>query len=529
MPDLTRRALLSSATLGVGAIGVSELLLSDAIAQTAAPVTAQTPAQPPRFGFDDVARRARELASTPFDPAYARLPENLEKMDFDAWRDIRFRPEKSFLNGSQFKLQLFHLGHLYRRAVTVNTIRDGIATPIPYAANLFDLGRNKLDKPLPINTGFAGFRLHFPVNDPRVQDEIASFIGASYFRILGRGQHYGISARALAVATGTNQEEFPFFREFWIETPDARSERATVYGLLDGLSVTGAFRFDIYPGQETVADVRASLYPRRNGVKLGLAPLTSMFFLGENDRRINEDFRIELHDSDGLLMNNSNGEWLWRPLRNPPSIAVSSFLDKDPKGFGLLQRDRDFSSYQDLDLNYESRPSYWIEPHENWGEGRVELVELPTTDETNDNIVASFVPLVQAETGKPINYGYKMLAALDLKKLSPNGRVINTFQTAARALGSREIPPPGSRRFLIDFAGGDLSFYLNDPALVELVPSVSAGRILRSFVIANARIDGIRAVIDVQANSGQTIDIRAFLRANGRTLTETWTFPWTAA
>jgi periplasmic glucans biosynthesis protein len=528
MTEATRRKLLGAAALGAGS-----LVWSGAMAQPnpgskpPAPQSAAPP--PPKFGFDEVVKRARDLAAAPFDATIARLPDGLETLDFDGWRDIRFRNEKSFFMGTPFRLQLFHLGHLYRRPVTINTIRDGIATPIPYTAALFDYGKTKFDRQLPVNTGFAGFRLHYPVNDPRVYDELCSFVGASYFRFLGRTQSYGLSARALAVETGTNQEEFPFFREFWIETPGAHAERATFYALLDGKSVTGAYRFDIFPGEDSVLEVRSTLFPRRSGVKFGVAPLTSMYFLGENDRRPNTDFRTELHDSDGLQIETSVGEWLWRPLRNPLSMSVTSFLDKGTRGFGLLQRDRSFASYQDLDLNYQLRPSYWVEPLENWGEGRVELVELPTTDETNDNIVASFVSNDPPEQGKTISYNYRIVSSLNLHRLSPNARTVNTFQTTPRALGSREKPPAGSRRFLIDFSGGDLAYYAQDPAIVEAVCSISQGSILRAFVMPNPYVKGIRAIVDVQVPMGVTGDIRVFLRANDRTLTETWTFPWSPA
>lgn len=521
MLDLDRRRLLGGLTatvaFGAGAVRV-----------VAQPTKPSPPPTPPHFEFDEVIRRARELAGASFETALPPLPDALNKLDFDAWRDIRFRPDKAFLavNGSQFRLQLFHLGHLFRRPVTINIIRDGIAAPIPYTANLFDYGRTKLDKPLPVNLGFAGFRLHYPLNSPRVFDEVIAFLGASYFRVLGRDQRYGMSARALAVDAGTEAEEFPFFREFWIEQPDSDSNRATIYGLLDSKAATGAFRFDLYPGVDSVLEVAATLYPRGADAKLGLAPLTSMFYVGENDRRFSSDYRHELHDSDGLLLHSGTGEWIWRPLRNPMRPEVSTFLDTGNRGFGLIQRDRDFDHYQDLDLAYEVRPSYWVEPRTTFGEGRIELVELPTSNETNDNIVASFVPNEAPTPGKPLTYAYRIVASLNLTRLSPNGRVLNTFQTIATALGSSEPITPGSRRFIVDFTGGDLAFYANDPQLVEVVPSTSQGRIVRSFIVPNPHIGGFRAALDVQLDPGQSTDLRAFLRSGSRALTETWTYPW---
>ena len=500
-------------------------------AQTPRPTQSELTAPPTvaKFSFEDVQRRARELASAPLAPISV-LPEPLKTLDFEAWRDIRFRPERALLgaSGGPFRLQTFHLGHLFKQPVTVNTIRDGMATPIPYSANLFDYGRTKIERPLPVNLGFAGFRLHYPLNDPRVYDEAIAFLGASYFRFLGRSQRYGLSARALAVNAGTEQEEFPFFREFWIETPEAGSDRATIYALLDGESVSGAYRFDLWPGVDSVLEVSATLFARRPGVKLGLAPLTSMFFIGENDRRTNSEYRPEVHDSDGLLVNTRAGEWIWRQLRNPEKLAVSTFVDKDVRGFGLFQRDRSFEHYQDLDLAYERRPSYWVEPINGWGEGRVELVELPTTDETNDNIVAMWAPNETPEPGKAFNFSYRVTTSLEQARYSPNGRAINTYQTQARSLGAREPVTPFSRRFIIDFAGGDLAYFLNDLPNVELVPSTAAGTILRSSLMQNAHTKGFRAIIDVQLEAGQSTDLRAFLRSGNRTLTETWTFPWKA-
>ncbi|WP_395667005.1 glucan biosynthesis protein [Methylocella sp.] len=516
---LTRRMFME----GLAAAGT----LAPVAALAGAPSAA--PPQPSRFDFDDVVRRARDLAAAPFDAALAPLPDSLAKLDFDAWRDIRFRPDKAFLNqpGSQYRLQLFHLGHLYKRPVTINILRDGVPTPIPFTTGLFDYGRVKPDK-APVNLGFAGFRLHYPLNSPKVFDEAVAFLGASYFRFLGRDQHYGISARALAIGSGTDDEEFPFFREFWIETPTADVDRATIYGLLDSASTTGAYRFDLYPGVESAMEITAALFPRKPNVRFGLAPLTSMFFLGENDRRFNEDFRPELHDSDGLLIHTNAGEWIWRPLRNPTKPTTSAFIANDVKGFGLMQRDRDFDHYQDIDLNYERRPSYFVEPREPWGQGQVDLVELPTEHEANDNVVAYFSPAATPEPNRAFSYAYRLSASLDSKRLSPNGRVVNTYQTTAAALGAAEAPAPGTRRFIIDFGGGELPFYAADPGSVEVVASTNHGKIVRTFLAPNPHVKGFRAAVDAQLDPGQSADLRAFLRRGSQTLTETWTYPWRA-
>ncbi len=495
------------------------------------PPPAAGPAAAPHFSYDDVVKRARDLAAAPFDARIAPLPDGLAHLDFDAWRDIRFKPDKALLgqDGGPFRMELFHLGHLYTRPVTVNVLRDGIPAPVPYAANLFDYGRNKVPGGLPINLGFAGFRLHYPLNSPKIMDEVIAFLGASYFRFLGRGQRYGLSARSLGINTAVGQtEEFPFFREFWIDTPGPGAQRAIVHGLLDSESATGAFRFEIYPSQETTLEVTATIFARREIPTLGMAALSSMFLLGKNDHRIADDFRNELHDSDGLLIHSGSGEWIWRPLSNPTEPVASTFLDKDIRAFGLLQRDRNFGDYQDLDLAYELRPSYWIEPRENWGEGRIELLELPTTDETNDNIVASWVPKDPIEAGRTLSYGYRVTALMNDARLAPGGRAISTYRTHPRALGSSEPLAPGSTRFIIDFSGGDLAYYSAQPSLVEVVPSASNGRMPRWFLKSNTHVRGFRAGIDVQIDPGQSCDLRAFLKSGNRALTETWTFPWRA-
>jgi glucans biosynthesis protein len=517
MQDINRRTLLVGIVAASGA-------LAPAMAQQSA-----EPAKPaPSFGYDDVVKRARDLAGAPFDAPIPALPDSLARLDFDAWRDIRFKSDKLLLEaGGPFRLELFHLGHLYKRPVTVNILRDGLTLPVPYAANLFDYGRNKIDGALPINLGFAGFRLHYPLNAPHVMDEVIAFLGASYFRFLGRGQRYGLSARGLSIGAG-GQEEFPFFREFWIESPAPGAERVIVYGLLDGESATGAFHFEIYPGMDTSVEVTATLFARKAIPALGMAALSSMFLAGKNDHRFDDDFRTELHDSDGLLIHAGSGEWIWRPLSNPVTPALSTFLDKDVRGFGLLQRDRSFEHYQDLDLAYELRPSYWIEPREGWGEGQIGLVELPTSDETNDNIVSAWTPKETLAAGRSITYGYRITALMNDARLTPGARAISTYRTRPRALGSAEVMAPGATRFLIDFSGGDLSYFLSDPSLVEVVPTTSAGKITRSFLAPNSHVRGFRAAIDIQIDPGQSCDLRVFLKGANRALTETWTFPWRA-
>lgn len=519
LPPVSRRRALALAS-GVAA---AALLCGD-------PLRAQQqPARP--FSYDDVLQRARDLATRPYDVGAKELPQELHRLSFDQYRNINFRPEKSLLDagGSPFRMQLFHPGFLFVRPVVVNIVRDGIAAPVPYAAAMFDYGGLKLARPLPVDLGFGGFKLAYPLNDPRNFDELISFIGASYFRVLGRGDVYGLSARGATVGTGgpVGTEEFPEFREFWIEQPGANASRVVIFALMDSKSLTGAYRFEVYPGEDTVVEVSATIVPRKPIEKLGIAPLTSMFYYAELNRSSFTDFRPELHDSDGLLIHTGTGEWLWRPLVNPErDPETSQFLDRNPKGFGLIQRDRNYDHYQDLELGYENRPSYWIEPHGEWGEGRIELFAFHTGDETNDNTVMYWVPKAPVEPGKEIAFAYRLTCMPDDSRINRGGRVVNTFSAPAAALGAPEGPGEGTQRFLIDFVGGELAYYLKDPTKVSIVSSVSSGQLIRSFLMRNPKVDGFRVGIDVRAEKGQTVDIRCFLKAGDRALTETWTLPF---
>jgi len=529
MPTLDRRIFAT----GLGAFAASLGKAMPALAQTGP--EPELPTRRRRFGFDDVVVRARQLAAVPFDAKLPKIPAVFDRLDWDKWRQIRFRPDKSLLRGggSRFSLQLFHLGHLFKRPVTINIIREGITSPIPYSTTLFNYGPLKLPRHLPINLGFAGFRVHYPLNEPHTNDELISFVGSSYFRWLGRGQKYGLSARGLALGTGKldNNEEFPFFREFWIDVHDGDSDVLTIYALLDSPSLAAAYRFEVRPAQHSSVDVTARVFARKTVDALGLAPLTSMFFLGENDRHLNDrnkydEFRPELHDSDGLLVHLANGEWLWRPLKNPLIQEVQRFEAKGLKGFGLMQRDRKFDSYQDIELNYEQRPSYWIEPINDWGDGVVELVELATKDETADNIVAAFVPKAPLQAGEDLAYSYRMTsldAGVDLHRLA---YAANTFSAPARALGSSEAEWALTRRLMIDFVGGQMDYYLKDAGLIRVDASALSAKVVRTFVVPNPALGGIRVMLDVQFEKDTIGVIRAALRSGDKLLTETWTYAW---
>ena len=302
----------------------------------------------------------------------------------------------------------FHQGRTVPEPVRINVIEPSGERAVAFDPALFDYGKNKFEPQTLSGVGFNGFRVHYAINKPGYKDEVVVFQGASYFRAVGKGQSYGLSARGLAVDTAASTgEEFPRFVEFWIERPRANATSLTIYALLDSRRVAGAYRFVLTPGVETTMQVTARLYLREAIGKLGIAPLTSMFAFGENQPG-RDDYRPEVHDSDGLSIQLGDGEWIWRPLVNPRRLLVTSFGTTNPRGFGLMQRDRSPTSYEDPEALYERRPSAWIEPVGNWGAGRVELVQIPTPDETNDNIVAFWVPQALPAPGKPLDIAYKV-------------------------------------------------------------------------------------------------------------------------
>jgi len=372
------------------------------------------------FGFDDVAEKARQLAAKPYAAARVDLPAELKNLGYDRYREIRFDPQKAQWRGQAlpFELTFFHLGDLHTQPVSINEVVEQNVRRIAFDRRDFDYGKNRFAPERWAGLGFAGFRVHYALNSPDYKDELVAFLDASYFRALGQGQRYGLSARALAIDTvGGQREEFPRFVEFWVERPAPAATQLVIWALLDSPRSTGAYRFTLQPGEDTVADVQARLYLRAGVATLGLAPLTSKFLHGENQPRPG-DFRPEVHDSDGLMIATGDGagggEWLWRPLINPSRPLVSSFAAHELKGFGLMQRDRSFASYQDTEARYDRRPSAWITPQGSWGPGRVELLQLPTSVETNDNVVAYWVPERAPAPGEPFDFAYRMRWQIEL-------------------------------------------------------------------------------------------------------------------
>jgi glucans biosynthesis protein len=464
--------------------------------------------------FASVEAMAAKLAAEPYKEP-ASIEGDMRRLTYDQYRALRPRPDTALWreSNSLFRVEFFPAGFINEKPVQIFVVERENARPIPLAPDQFDFSDTGLQTPPP-KLEPAGFRLTYPLNRPDKFDEVASFLGATYFRTIGRGQVYGASARGLAIDTGIGKpEEFPAFRAFWLVKPPEGASDMTVWALLDSPGAAGAFSFAIRPGTRTVIDIKCILYMRNDVSLLGIAPLTSMFFSGKA-APTRDDHRPEIHDSDGLYLSTGRGERLWRPLENPGALAVSSFQDSNPRGFGLMQRERDFDRYQDSATNLQARPSLWVEPVGDWGDGEVRLLEIPTQSETNDNIAAFWVSRWPARKGERKEYAYRLSALKDEASLAPAGQVI--------AMRAGTVPyAPKQRRIVVEFAGGDLPSLESEQPVTPDV-SVTNAKITRTYVEALPWKRTWRLFIDFEPDGKKPVDLRAVLQLRGMPLTETW-------
>ena len=485
-------------------------------------------AAPFAFRFDDLRALAKQKAAQPY---MAPHPSPvLNEIDYAAWGAIRFDTDHALFVDGPLPVTFFHLGEFFQRPVEIYAVDDGQARKVLYDTSYFDMPADSPARRLPKDVGFAGFRVQEPragALDWRKNDWVA-FLGASYFRSIGELYQYGLSARAVAIDTAVfgASEEFPDFTRMFIERPAAGSDTIVVNALLEGPSITGACRFSMTRGKSVVMDVDQTFYLRRPVKRLGLAPLTSMYWFSETVKATAVDWRPEVHDSDGLAVWNGHGERLWRPLNDPAQVTVSAFADESPKGFGLMQRDRVFDHYLD-GVFYERRPSLWIEPKGDWGKGAVQLIELPTNDEINDNIVAAWVPDQQPAPGAELDLSYRLYWAADEPHPSGLARCVATRLGAGGQPGQPR--PPGVRKFVVEFLGGplaDLPFGVKP----DMDVSVSRGQ-LTPYRMIEAVPDGVaghwRVEFDLAGVQGaDPVEMRLTLAVAGKTASETWVYQY---
>ena len=494
-------------------------------------VCAAAAAQAKAFSLDDVTAQARALMEKPYVAPKSNLPPVFRSMQFADYQKIQPRSDRFEWRdtGSPFKLNFYHQGMHFNTPVRINEINNDGVREIRYDAERFDFGNLGFDKQATSTLGYAGFRVMYPINQPGKDDEILSFLGASYFRVIGKGQVYGLSSRGLALDTAPpGGEEFPDFREFWIQRPGPQDKQLVIYALLDSPRATGAYQFIVTPGSDAVVDVQANIFLRGDVNMVGIAPLTSMFLFGPNQLTDKRNYRPAIHDSNGLSIRTGAGEWIWRPLNNPRTLAISSFEVENPKGFGLLQRGREFGRYEDLKDRYDLRPSAWIEPHGNWGKGKVMLMEIPTPDETNDNIAAFWSPDARPKKGDAMQFAYRMHWTMNEPALhgADNAWVRQTFQTEGEQTQANLIrKPDGSTAFLVDFEGPAVAKLGADtPPEVQVSGSTNA-QILESSLQRNPAINGWRLTLRLHVKDPtQPVELRAALAQGGKPLSETWSY-----
>lgn len=468
------------------------------------------------FSRQSVIDLARELARSPFEPL-PQAPPALAELDYSTYRQINYRQDRAVWGATptRFTVELFAPGFLYRDLVDIDVVENGRARPLAVAPDSFRVPESEpeLTKVFAQVGKYAGLRLHYPLNSEQYKDEFLVFQGASFFRGVSRGQVYGLSARGLAIDVAEpTGEEYPVFRRFWVERPASEQQAIVVHALLDSRRVTGAFRFGIYPGDPLRMDVEVTLFARERVANLGLAPLTSMFMHGGVDPGDIPDYRPAVHDSGGLAVQRGNGERLWRPLSNPRNLQTSAFIDRDPGGFGLMQRSRDFADYQDLEARYDLRPSAWVQPLGEWGPGHVRLVEIPSPSEANDNIVAYWQPEGGLPLGEAFSYAYRLTWPDDAPGAANLARVV-------RSAGGQRLSS-SHRQMVIDWAdtGGGSDLVVD--------ASISAGTIIESTVQDNPFIHGSRVFVTFDPGDVETAELRVRLLRKDRPAGETWLYRW---
>ena len=527
---LDRRTLLAgaSATATLAALGFSP----EALAQQGLKL-----GQAEDFSFEALKARAKQMAAQPYQAPPSPRPDVLQRIDYDAHGKIRFKPEMAlWANGpSPWPVTFFHLGRYFQKPVRMHVIDGGKAREIVYDESYFEMPADSPARELPTGAGFAGFRFQesrsgHPGRKGEMLDwkknDWVAFLGASYFRAIGELYQYGLSARGLAIdpAVAGRSEEFPDFTHIWLETPKEGAEYVTVYALLSGPSVAGAYRFRMHRGKGVTMEIETAIHLRKDVERLGIAPLTSMFWYSETAKATAVDWRPEVHDSDGLALWTGSGERAWRPLNNPRHTVASAFVDNNPRGFGLMQRDREVGHYLD-GVFYERRPSLWVETEGQWGKGSVQLIEIPTDDEIHDNIVAMWVPEAPARAGNVYNYRYTLHWMADEPFPTTLGRVVATRLGNGGQPGTTR--PKGVRKFMVEFLGPALETI---PFGVKPEVVLSASRGSFSYIFAEAVPDDIpghwRAQFDLTVEGGEPVEMRCYLKAGDTVLTETWLYQY---
>lgn len=470
--------------------------------------------------FASLTQLAHTLAELPYDDSARLVPEFLTKLGYDEYRDFKYKPEQALWVDQQlpFEMTFFHAGYIYPKSVAMHAInQEGSVTSIPFSSEMFTYGpQAELIDRLPSDLNFSGFQIWSRDESGEMQD-VGLFQGASYLRMVSSFGEYGLSARALSIdTTNQEQEEFPEFTQFWFKQPKPDDTSFVFFGLLDSPSITGAYRFELTPANPIRLQVQAKLMPRRDVKELGLAPFSTMYWYGENSAAKPADFRPEVHDSDGLQIQNEN-EQIFRSIHNPARTRVDVFEGENLLSFGLLQRDRNFENYQDIEARYHLRPDAWIVPGENMQAGNVHLLEIESPHEYADNIALAWVPRETPKPGDTFSYSYDLYFG---EKPAPKLAAIVASRYGESLRGD------GSIEFVIDVAGEPLSS-LRDDVELTIESSIEGGEIIWQNIRKNPFNATWRMNLRVSpADDIEGVRLRAKLQHNNTPVSETWVYWW---
>lgn len=508
-----RRDVLGYLSASVAALSVAPA----AWAQTPQETIATRMGDGQRFDPAAVTDIARQLSKKPFVPLPNDLPDALSNLTYDQYVSIKStQPPIWSTEGRGIALEPLHRGFVFNNAVDLFIVEDGAIRRLGYDRTQFNF--NGINVPGDLkDIGYSGFRLIAHPAEGRPYD-FAIVQGATFFRALARGQNYGVIARALTLRPAEAKgEEFPIFRSFWIERPSTGSNTITIHGVLDSESTTGSVRMTFRPGDMTIVDVETTLFPRVNLEHVGLGGMASTYFYGPNDRRTADDIRPAVYESSGLQMLNGQGEWLWRPLHNPETLQISAFVDNSPRGFGLLQRERAYEAFHDDDQRFERRPSLWIEPLGDWSQGSVQLLEIPTDAEINDNILTYWRPRAPMAAGSEVPFAYRQYWGWNSPERPPLATVVAT-RSGRGSTGRR-------RRFTVDFSGDMLGD--NWPKDLKSVLTVGPGTFQNLKLLPYPERKTVRVAFELDPGNENACEMRLILEAGGKPISETWLYRWT--
>jgi periplasmic glucans biosynthesis protein len=474
---------------------------------------------PAPFSAGMVVDAARALAKQPFKAPSSDIPGPLRNLAYDQYVAIRNRPGTTIWANEVvgFTLEPLHRGFLFTAPVDINLVTQGETRRLLYNSNLFDFG--KLSVPADMgDIGFSGFRILVP-RDKVGFAELAIFQGASFFRAAAPGQNLGTMARALSIKTADPRgEEFPLIRTFWIERPTLAANNLVIHALIDSESVAGAYRFTLHPGEATIIDTECTLFARTAVDNLGLATMSATSLSTPIDHRHPDDIRPKIAEIGGVQMVTGKDEWIWRPTSNRETLQISTFVDENPRGFGFLQRDRNFDHYQDDDQHWERRPSLWIEPIGDWGPGGLQLVEIPTDSESNDNIIAYWRPQQPLPAGGEIAFAYRQFWCWT-PPVRPELATVSTTR-------SGHAPNARRRRFLVEFRGEVLGLPQQEPDIKAII-NANPGSIslLRQFWSHESKTH--RILFELDPGNEAFSELRLVLEAAAKPISETWLYRWT--